>query len=34
MDLHYRVAIFGSARIQEGDKDYKDVFEIARGLAE
>jgi len=33
MDLHYRVAIFGSARIQEGDKDYKDVFEIARGLA-
>jgi hypothetical protein len=34
MDLHYRVAFFGSARIQEGDKDYKDVFEIARGLAE
>lgn len=34
MDLHYRVAIFGSARIQKGDKDYKDVFEIARGLAE
>ncbi|MCX6179891.1 MAG: LOG family protein [Chlorobiales bacterium] len=34
MDLHYRVAIFGSARIKEGDKDYKDVFEIARGLAE
>ncbi len=34
MDLHYRVAIFGSARIHEGDQDYKDVFEIARGLAE
>ena len=34
MDLHYRVAIFGSARIQEGDQDYKDVFAIARGLAE
>ena len=34
MDLHYRVAMFGSARIQEGDKDYQDVFAIARGLAE
>ncbi len=34
MDLQYRVAIFGSARIQEGDKDYKDVFDIAKGLAE
>ena len=34
MDTHYRVAIFGSARIKEGDKDYHDVFEIARGLAE
>jgi len=34
MDLHYRVAIFGSARIQEGDRDYNDVFAIARGLAE
>ena len=34
MDLHYRVAIFGSARLHEGDQDYKDVFEIARGLAE
>ena len=33
MDLHFRVAIFGSARIQEGDKDYKDVFDIAKGLA-
>jgi uncharacterized protein (TIGR00730 family) len=31
---HYRVAIFGSARIEEGDKDYNDVFQIARGLAE
>ncbi|MBM3163337.1 MAG: LOG family protein [Chlorobi bacterium] len=34
MDLHYRVAIFGSARIREGDMDYQDVFRIARGLAE
>ncbi len=34
MDLHYRVAIFGSARIEEGDQDYLDVFTIARGLAE
>lgn len=34
MDAHYRVAIFGSARIQEGDRDYQDVFAIAKGLAE
>ena len=34
MDAHYRVAIFGSARIQEGDKEYDDVFRIAKGLAE
>ena len=34
MDLHYRVAIFGSARITEGDKDYQDVFAIAKGLSE
>ncbi|MEI6846906.1 MAG: LOG family protein [Chlorobiaceae bacterium] len=34
MKPHYRVAIFGSARIQEGDNDYRDVFAIARGLAE
>ena len=34
MNPHYRVAIFGSARIKEGDKDYNDVFEIARCLAE
>lgn len=33
MDQHYRVAIFGSARIREGDKEYRDVYEIARGLA-
>jgi len=32
MDPHYRVAIFGSARIQEGDQEYKDVFTIARGF--
>jgi uncharacterized protein (TIGR00730 family) len=34
MDLHYRVAIFGSARLQEGDADYHNVFTIAKGLAE
>jgi len=33
MDPHYRVAIFGSARIREGDKEYHDVFTIAKGLA-
>ncbi|TCD48821.1 LOG family protein [Chlorobium sp. N1] len=30
---NYTVAIFGSARIQEGDPDYADVYHIARGLA-
>ncbi len=34
MDPHYRVAIFGSARIKEGGKEYNDVYLIARGLAE
>jgi uncharacterized protein (TIGR00730 family) len=34
IDEHYRVAIFGSARIKEGDKIYEDVFAISRGLAE
>ena len=34
MDAHYRVAIFGSARIEEGDSDYNDVYLIAKGLAE
>ena len=34
MDTHYRVAIFGSARIKEGDLIYKDIFFIAKGLAE
>jgi uncharacterized protein (TIGR00730 family) len=34
MQPHYRVAIFGSARIEEGDRDYLDVFTIAKGLAE
>lgn len=34
MDAHYRVAIFGSARIKEGDAEYKEVYSIARGLAE
>ncbi|UWX58044.1 LOG family protein [Chlorobaculum sp. MV4-Y] len=33
MEPHYRVTIFGSARISEGDKEYRDVYEIARGLA-
>ncbi|MBW1785711.1 MAG: LOG family protein [Deltaproteobacteria bacterium] len=34
MDEHYRVAIFGSARLKEGDKIYQDVFAISKGLAE
>ena len=34
MDPHYRVAIFGSARIKEGDIEYKEVYEISRSLAE
>lgn len=34
MDAHYRVTIFGSARIQEGDQEYQDVFTIASRLAE
>jgi hypothetical protein len=34
MEPHYRVAIFGSARISEGDESYRDVFAIAKGLAE
>ena len=34
MDAHYKVAIFGSARIEEGDQDYQEIFEISRGLAE
>ena len=34
MDPHYRVTIFGSARIKEGDAEYNDVYKIARGLAE
>lgn len=34
MDSHYRVTIFGSARIKEGDHIYQDVYLIARGLAE
>lgn len=33
MDPHYRVAVFGSARLREEDRAYRDVFEIARGLA-
>lgn len=34
MDPHYRVTIFGSARIKEGDTEYKNVYNIAKGLAE
>jgi len=30
----YKVAIFGSARIHEGEELYRDVFTIAKGLAE
>jgi len=33
MDPYYRVALFGSARIREGDREYNDVFAIAKGLA-
>ena len=32
-DAHYRVVIFGSARIEEGDKIFQDVFTMAQGLA-
>ena len=34
MDSHYRIAIFGSARIKEGDRTYREVYTVARGLAE
>jgi len=34
MDAHYRIAIFGSARIKEGDQVYEEVYSISRGLAE
>lgn len=34
VDEHYKVAIFGSARIKEGDKIYEEVFAISKGLAE
>ncbi|MEN8136489.1 MAG: LOG family protein [Thermodesulfobacteriota bacterium] len=34
MDAHYRIAIFGSARIKEGDHEYNEVFSISKGLAE
>lgn len=33
MEPKYRVAIFGSARISQGDEQYNDVYAIARGLA-
>jgi len=31
---HFRVAIFGSARIQNGDKVYKQVYEFAKKMGE
>lgn len=34
MDAHYRVVIFGSARIKEGDEVYNDIYRIAKGLAQ
>lgn len=34
MDAHYRVAIFGSARIKEGDEAYNDIYGIAKGPAQ
>ena len=34
MDPHYRVAIFGSARIKQEDEEYKDIYFIAKELAE
>ena len=34
VDPHYRVAIFGSARIKEGDAAYNEVFAISKQLAE
>lgn len=30
---HYRVSIFGSARIEEDDSIYKDIYELARLIA-
>ncbi|MEA5574631.1 hypothetical protein VB733_26545, partial [Calothrix sp. UHCC 0171] len=33
MKPHYRVAIFGSARLKQQDPEYIDVFNIAQGLA-
>jgi uncharacterized protein (TIGR00730 family) len=33
MEAHYRVVIFGSARIKEGDPLYDDVYFLARELA-
>ncbi len=33
MEPKYRVAIFGSARMSEGDEAYRDVYAIAKGLA-
>jgi uncharacterized protein (TIGR00730 family) len=34
MESKYRISIFGSARINEGEQEYRDVHEIARRLAE
>lgn len=31
---HFRVAVFGSARIQPGEKDYKSVFNLAKKIGQ
>lgn len=31
---HFRVAIFGSARIKKGDKNYKQVYDLAKMIGE
>lgn len=31
---HFRISVFGSARIKEGDPIYKDVYSLARQIAE
>src|SRR3989344_9045117 len=31
---HFRVTIFGSARIKRGDKRYKQIYELARMIGE
>lgn len=31
---HFRVAVFGSARIQKGDKDYKKVYNLSKKIGQ